>query len=103
MGEKSKQALRADARRAAREGQSRRRVEQRAKDLRLEDLAVTVIAALAERDQVVGEAEDRAGEALVQMTQVEGLSLREATQWCEGTVDLAEATRLRKIALPKHK
>lgn len=97
MSEKSQRALLAEARKAARDAQSKRREAARSREKRIEDLAVTVMVAVAERDQVVEQAERRAGEALQEMTDTEGLSLREAVEWCGDALDEREATRLRRI------
>ncbi len=56
------------------------------------------MTALAERDALVLACEKRAGEALVKMTSVQGLTLREAVRWCGEQVTLREATRLRQVA-----
>ena len=45
-------------------------------------LAVAVLTALGERDALVRDAERRAGQALRTMTDDEGLSVREAVEWC---------------------
>jgi hypothetical protein len=45
-------------------------------------LAVAVLTALGERDALVRDAERRAGQALRTVTDDEGLSLREAVDWC---------------------
>jgi len=62
-------------------------------------LALSVVTALAERDLYVRACEAKAGEALRTMTEDEGLSLREAVEWCGGDEQLSvrEATRLRKV------
>ena len=45
------------------------------------------------------DAERRAGEALQTMTIDEGLSLREAVEWCgSGTLTVREVSRLRRLA-----
>lgn len=97
MGEVSQRQLRVAARRAARDGQSKRREAAKARAKRIEDLAVTVIVALAEREKVVESTGRRAGRAIREMTEVEGLSLREAVEWCGEALDVREATRLRRI------
>lgn len=97
MSEKSQRALVAEARRTARDAQTKRRADAQARDKRIEDLAVTVMVAVAERNQVVAQTERRAGEALREMTEAEGLSLSEAVEWCGDTLDEREATRLRRI------
>ena len=63
---------------------------------RLEVLAVAVLTALGERDALVREAELRAAQALRKMTEDEGLSLREAVDWCGGGT-VREITRLLRL------
>lgn len=75
----------------------RRRRERAERDRRLEDLAVLVLTAIGERDVAVAAAEQRAGAAVREMTEVEGLTLREAVAWCDERVSLREATRLRRL------
>ena len=48
--------------------------------------AIAVLTALGERDALVRDAERRAGQALLTMTDEEGLSLREAADWCGSAV-----------------
>jgi hypothetical protein len=48
----------------------------------------------------VAETEKRAGDALRELTEVEGLSLSEAVEWCGETITVREATRLRRLAAP---
>jgi hypothetical protein len=55
-------------------------------------LAVEVLTALGERDAAVRDAERRAGEALQTMTLDEGLSVREAVEWCGSSVTAREVT-----------
>jgi hypothetical protein len=43
------------------------------------------------------DAERRAGQALRTMTEDEGLSLRDAVDWCGGGVNVREITRLRRL------
>jgi len=91
------QSIRQAARRAALDAQSKRRRGRAAREKRLEDLAVRVLVAVRERDAAVAEAERRAGEALREMTEDEGLSVREAVEWCGDEITTREATRLRRI------
>ena len=91
------QSLRQEARRAALDAQSKRRRERAEREKRLEDLAVQVLVAIRERDAAVVEADRRAGKALREMTEDEGLSAREAVEWCGGEITLREATRLRRL------
>ena len=48
--------------------------------------------------RAVRDAERRAGEALRTMTDDEGLSVREAADWCGSGVTVREVTRLRRLA-----
>lgn len=59
---------------------------------------MNVMTAFKERDASAKEAERRAGDALQRMTTDEGLTLREAVEWCGDSVDLHEAARLRKLS-----
>jgi hypothetical protein len=92
----AQQSVKQAARRAAREVTARRRQERATREQRIEDLAVAVLTALGERQ----EAERRVGEALVELTDVQGLRLGEAVEYCHDQVSLREATRLRKSARP---
>ena len=58
-----------------------------------------LVPLLAERDALVLACEARAATALRSLTENEGLSLREAVQWCGGVEQLTvrEAARLRKV------
>lgn len=82
--------------------QSRQRRERAEREKRLEALAVQVLTAVGERDAAVADAEARAGQALATMTETEGLSLREAVQWCGDEIGLSEAKRLRRITDQQH-
>ena len=58
-----------------------------------------MLTALGERDALVRDAERRAGQALRTMTDNEGLSVREAVEWCgSGALTVREVTRLRRLA-----
>ena len=91
------QSIRQEARRAALEAQSKRRRERAGREKRLEYLAVRVLVAIRERDAAVVEADRRAGKALAEMTGDEGLSVREAVEWCGDEITTREATRLRRL------
>ncbi len=93
----SQQSIRQAARRAALDGQSKRRRERAERDKRLDGLALAALVAVRERDAAVVEAGRRAGVALAEMTGTEGLSLREAVQWCGDGISAREATRLRRL------
>ena len=85
------------ARRTTLEGQSKWRAERKAKDDRCSALGVQIVMALRERDAWVAECEQRAGEALVQLVESEGLTTTEAVRWCVGEVSVPEAARLRRL------
>ncbi|MDN4175201.1 hypothetical protein QWY28_19710 [Nocardioides sp. SOB77] len=94
----SQQTIKQQARRTAREMAEKRRKEREARERRVIDLAEQVMVAIGERDAAVAETEKRAGEALRELTEREGLSLSEAVEWCGETVTVREATRLRRLA-----
>lgn len=82
------------ARREALSLVSSKRAERVTREKRLDDLAVAVTAALVQRREI-----DRTiGIRLVEMTQDEGLQLREAAEWC-GLLSLQEAQRLHAAAV----
>jgi len=91
------QSIRQEARRAALDAQSKRRRERAEREKRLEYLAVRVLVAIRERDAAVAEADRRAGQALREMTEDEGLSVREAVEWCGDEITTREMTRLRRL------
>ena len=91
------QSIRQEARRAALDAQSKRRRGRAEREKRLEYLAVRVLVAIRERDAAVVEADRRAGTALREMTVDEGLSVREAIEWCGDEITTREATRLRRL------
>ena len=91
------QSIRQAARRAALQAQSTTRLERAEKDKRLQALAVRVLVAVGERDQAVTDAERRAGQALREMTEDEGLTVREAVHRCGDQISVREATRLRRL------
>ena len=94
----SQQTIKQQARRTAREMAEKRRKEREERERRVIDLAEQVMVAIGQRDAAVAETEKRAGEALRKLTEVEGLSLGEAVEWCGETVTVREATRLRRLA-----
>ena len=57
-----------------------------------------MLTALGERDALVRDAEQRAGQILRTMTKDESLSLREAADWCGSGVTVREITRLLRSA-----
>ena len=94
----SQQTIKQQARRTAREMAEKRRKEREERERRVIDLAEQVMVAIGQRDAAVAETEKRAGEGLRELTEVEGLSLGEAVEWCGETVTVREATRLRRLA-----
>jgi hypothetical protein len=93
-----KQSARQLARRAALDAQSKMREQRVEREKRLSARGVEVMVALGERDETVRRCEQRAGEALHQMTAVEGLGLDEAIQWCGEGLSRREAARLCALA-----
>jgi hypothetical protein len=95
----SQQSVRQSARRSALDARAVLRRQRADRERRLEGLAVTVLTALGERDGAVRDAERRAGQALQTMTEDEGLSVREAVEWCgSGCLAVREVSRLRQLA-----
>ena len=95
----SQQSVRQAARRSALDAQAALRKERFDRERRREALAVAVLTALGERDTLVRDVERRAGQELRTMTEDEGLSLREAVEWCgSGALTVREVTRLRQLA-----
>jgi hypothetical protein len=91
----SQQSVRQAARRSALDAQAAQ--ERADRERRLEALAVAVLTALGERDARVRDAERLAGQALRTMTDDEGLSVREAVDWCGSGVTVREITRLLRL------
>jgi hypothetical protein len=94
----SQQSVRQAARRSALDAEAVVRKQRADRERRLEGLAVTVLTALGERDGAVRDSERRAGQALQTMTGDEGLSVREAVEWCRSGVTVREVSRLRQLA-----
>ena len=93
----NQQSVRQAARRSALDAQAVLRKERVYRERRLEALAGDVLTALAERDALVRDTERRAGQALPTMTDDEGLSLREAVDWCGSGITAREITRLLRL------
>lgn len=90
--------IRQRARQQALGAARRQRHAQAVRERRVRDLVEQVLTAIGERDAAVAAAERRAGEALGQMTNVEGLTLAQAVDWCGDDLSTREATRLRRLA-----
>ncbi len=84
---------RQDARRRAREARTEQDRARKARERRLEDLAVKVLVAV----DAIADQERRAGEALRVMVEKEGLSLREAADWCGDEVSVRTAARFKRL------
>jgi hypothetical protein len=93
----SQQSVRQAARRSALDAQAVLRKKRADRERWLGALAVVVLTALGERDALVRDAERRAGQALKTMTDEEGLSLREAVDWCGSGLSVREITRLLRL------
>ena len=86
---KTSQQLRQLARREALSMVNAKRADRLAREKRLEALAVAVTEAMVQRRELEGVI----GERLIEMTEVEGLPLREVVDWC-GLLSVSEAQRL---------
>lgn len=93
----AQQTIKQRARQQAATLAAQHRRERAEREKRLQDLAVQVLTAVGERDAAVEQYEQNVGAALQQMTEDEGLTLREALDWCGDQVPMREATRLRQI------
>ena len=61
-----------------------------------------MLTAPGERDAAVRDAERRAGQALLTMTDDEGMSLREAVDWCGGPgLTVRDVSRLRRLRMTR--
>ena len=93
------QSARQTARRAALDAQAQRRRERAERDRRIEALAVDVLTALEERKVAIADCERRAGLALQKLTEDEGLSVKQAIEWCADSLSAAEIRRLIAIEM----
>jgi hypothetical protein len=62
-----------------------------------------VMTAVGGHDAAVAGAEQRAGNALREMMAVDGVSLRDADEWCGDQISVRAATRLRRRAGDGHR
>jgi len=88
--------IRQKARRAAQDALAEQRRQRLDLERRRDALASRVMVALAERDALALDAEQRAGRAFNELVAT-GLSVGEATSWCAG-LGTKEAHRLSKLA-----
>jgi hypothetical protein len=91
------QSIRQAARRAALDAQAQRRRERAERDKRIEALALDVLTALEERKAAIANCDRRAGQALRDLTEREGLSIGQAAEWCAGELTNREVARLMRI------
>lgn len=98
-----RQSIRQTARRAALDAQAARRRERAERDKRIEALAVDVLTALAERQAAITDCEHRAGQALRDLTEREGLTVTEVADWCGTELTPREAKRLLRLAGPNER
>jgi len=91
-----RQGFKQDARRRVTEALSAQRKERLEQERRLADLAVQILAAIAERDEAVHTAEQQAADA-VRALLAEHLSIAEIADLCGGQLDAKELTRLSRI------
>lgn len=94
-----KQEIRQRARQQALGVAARQRQTRVGRERRVKGLVVQILTAMGERDAVITDTERRAGVALTQLTQVEGLTLVEAVAWCGDELSMREAIRLRRLAI----
>lgn len=90
------QAARQAARRRVSEALAVKQRERAAREKRLSDAAVSVLAALAERDELVALKEQQAATAIALMV-ADGLGAAEIAEWCDG-LDSREVARLAKLS-----
>lgn len=88
--------MRQEARKSVLEAQAEMKAERDKREKRLSGLGVDVVVALRERDAAVQRCELQSGRALQKMLD-EGLSMKEAMQWCGPEVGRREAGRLIKL------
>jgi hypothetical protein len=93
------QEIRQRARRQALGAAARQRKDRARRERRVKALAIQVLTAIGERDELVIATERRAGAALQQMTYGEGLTLTQAVEWCGDELSVREATRLRRLSI----
>jgi hypothetical protein len=98
----AQQSIRQAARRAALDAQAQRRRERAERERRIEALVVDVLTALTERQASIEQCERRAGRALCELTEREGLSVSDAAEWCGDNLTAREAKRLLRLAGPRH-
>ncbi len=96
----AKQGARLAARRQVQEAIATKQKEQVARNRRHGVLAVTVIAALVERDTAIARSEAAAAEAIRSLVD-DGLRLSEVGELCGRSLAVKELRRLAKLTPPK--
>lgn len=91
-----RQGFKQDARRRVTEALSAQRKERLEQERRRANLAVEILAAIAERDEAIQSAEQQAAEA-VRALLAEHLDVAEIADLCGGQADVKELTRLSRI------
>ncbi len=91
-----RQGFKQDARRRVTEALSAQRKERLEQERRLADLAVEILAAIAERAEAVQAADRQAADAVRRLL-AEHLSIAEIADLCGGQLDAKELTRLSRI------
>ncbi len=91
-----RQGFKQDARRRVTEALSAQRKERLEQERRHANLAVEILAAIAERNQAIQVAEQQAADA-VRALLAEHLSVAEIADLCGGQIDVKELTRLSRI------
>ncbi len=91
-----RQGFKQDARRRVTEALSAQRKERLEQERRLADLAVDILAAIAERNEAIESAEQQAADA-VRALLAERLRIAEIADLCGGQIGVKELTRLSRI------
>lgn len=91
-----RQGFKQDARRRVTEALSAQRKERLEQERRLAGLAVEILAAIAERDEAIQSAEQRAADA-VRGLLAEHRTIAGIVDLCGGQIDVKELTRLSRI------
>ncbi len=92
----AKQSLKQQARRTVQEALAAKQKERAERDRRQGELAVEVVSALAERDEVAASCE-RVAAAAVRSLTGEGLTISDVAELCGEQVDVKELQRLARL------
>lgn len=91
-----RQGFKQDARRRVTEALSAQRKERLEQERRLANLAVEILAAMAERDEAIQLAEQQEADAIRALL-AEQIGIAEVADLCGGQLDIKELTRLSRI------